>query len=355
MIEALDIYNYELPWPATPPVGASAKRCGYLIRARTGNKQEGWGEAASWSGPNHNPAEIDHCLRHVLTLEHAKQVSDCLAQTPTLSGATSSLPSPVQFALECAVLDLAANAKQQNVAALLQRAARPSVSNSCLIWDEEIAATLLARGNRQFKVKIHSEDRRGLELLLRVFERSDGTARFRVDGNGTWTQKTAADILAAIPRQALIWVEQPMAPGSESDIRWLRQTYDVPVAFDESVRQANSLAALLAKGGVDVVTLKPMFIGGFFRALELAETARGQGVAVCVTHVMDTTVGRLAALQLAAIVGADNMPSGIETDGLVDICRRPEQLGDMVVVPREPGFGIRDLDPRKFAHIRTAQ
>lgn len=198
------------------------------------------------------------------------------------------------------------------------RAAPSALPLSALVVDDdpaEMAAharALAATGLASFKVKVGRP--RLDDDVARVFavrEAIGPGAELRLDANGAWSASVARDALRALAACAPSFVEEPVADAAE--VAGLGAP--VPLALDESVRDASGLDAALARGGFAVLVLKLERTGGPLAALALAARAAAAGVDVVWTDSLDGEVGRAATLHAAAAhaarSGREPLPVGL--------------------------------------------
>lgn len=178
----------------------------------------------------------------------------------------------------------------------------------------EIAAT---SGCRTAKVKV-ADHRASLgEDLERVAAVRDalGTDGFvRCDANGLWEVEEAVKAIRQLDRAAggLQYVEQPCRTIDE--LAAVRRRVDVPIAADESIRQADDPLRVAVAEAADIAVLKCAPLGGVARALEVAEAA---GLPCVVSSALETSVGLAAELALAGALPELDYACGIGTIDLL--------------------------------------
>ena len=121
----------------------------------------------------------------------------------------------------------------------------------------------------------------------------------RYDLNGSWSRDTALTDLSHMENLGPCVVEQPLDATDLEGLAQLVAESPVPIAADESV--VLDPAGTLDIPGLAQVVLKPMFVGGLVAARDIANRAHSQAMSVCITHAMESDVGRLGALHLASV------------------------------------------------------
>ncbi len=174
-----------------------------------------------------------------------------------------------------------------------------------------------------------------------------GRGRIRIDVNAAWSVDEATAAIALLDEAAggLEYVEQPCATVEE--LAALRPRIGVPVAADESIRQARDPASVVRAGRIDVVVVKVPPLGGVRAALA---TALAVGVPVVVSGAMDTAVGLDAALALAAALPEPPPACGLGTGALL--------TADVVDPPRRPTGGhlpVTRVEPDPAALVAATE
>ncbi|WP_310423060.1 o-succinylbenzoate synthase [Chamaesiphon sp. VAR_48_metabat_135_sub] len=123
-------------------------------------------------------------------------------------------------------------------------------------------------------------------------------AKLRLDANGGLTYAEAEQWLKICSQEARIeFLEQPLAVDSIEQMQELAGLYDTPIALDESVATFNRIQAAYTQGWRGIYVIKPGIAGFPWR---LAEFITQYQLDVVFSSVMETSVGRDAAFQLAS-------------------------------------------------------
>lgn len=326
---------------------------GFVLRLADAQGRTGLGEARALEGFGSSPDRLHTFLRD---RDAVPGLLDDLQAAGRVRRAQEDVPVEALFAAETALLDLAAQRQEVSLVEHLGFAATRHLCNSLLVGSEPEAAQLLAQGHRNFKVKARGLDRECLALLRRLVEESGGEARVRVDANGSWDRISARDFLAEAPAEAIVFLEQPFPMGDLDNCAWLQEHTGIPVAMDEGADSEDAIAAAARAGAARLVVIKPMY-RGLHKALELAAVANDCGLGVCITHAMDGTVGRVAAMHVAAAVddlcGESPWPHGLYAPGLAALADEPEMRPDCLVLPRGIGLGCGRLRDRGLDLVST--
>lgn len=121
----------------------------------------------------------------------------------------------------------------------------------------------------------------------------------RCDANGNWDLDTAAAVIPALDRAAggLEFVEQPCRTLAE--VSALRGRIDIPVAVDQSIRDASDPLRLPLAASADIAVLTVAALGGVRRALRIAEAC---GLPCVVSGALESSIGTAGGLALAGVL-----------------------------------------------------
>lgn len=180
---------------------------------------------------------------------------------------------------------------------------------------------ILARyaGTRTVKVKVAEPGQQLSDDVARVratraFLGPEG--RIRVDANGGWNVDEAEHAAHALAGFDLEYLEQPCASVAELvELRGRLHDWQLPIAADESVRQAEDPLAVARAGAADLLVIKAQPLGGIHRALEIIAEA---GLPVVVSSALETSVGISMGASLAAAIPELDFDCGLATVGLFE-------------------------------------
>jgi muconate cycloisomerase len=212
-------------------------------------------------------------------------------------------------AVEFAAFDLAGKQCGLPVHRLLGGASRGriAVTHSIGILGFEEAerevAKVATEGIRTIKIKVGVDPDRDVEMVRRIRETVGPRMALCVDANqGYRTPGEAIRTLRRMERFELIYFEQPVE-GIER-LAEVARAIDVPVMADESAWNAHDVIQIIEKRAAQIVSIYTTKPGGLYRAMEVAAVARAAGIICNVNGSVETGVGNLANLQLAAAAPA---------------------------------------------------
>jgi O-succinylbenzoate synthase len=177
-------------------------------------------------------------------------------------------------------------------------------------------ALVAASGCTTAKVKVAEPGQSLADDIGRVEAVRDAlgpAGAIRVDANGAWSVDAAAAALTELSKFGLEYAEQPAQ--SLEDMATLRRRVNVPLAADESVRNAEDPLRIAGLAAADIVVLKVQPLGGVRACLEIAEAC---GLPVVVSSAIETSVGIAAGVALAAALPELPFACGLGTVPLLD-------------------------------------
>ena len=175
-----------------------------------------------------------------------------------------------------------------------------------------------------------------------------------VDANeGYATPGEAIGTVRAMEPYRLKYVEQPVM-GIER-IAEVARAIDPPVMADESAWNAHDAIQISERRAAQIVSIYTTKPGGLYKAMEVAAVCRAAGIVCNVNGSVETGVGNLANIHLAAAAPAATLSCVVPVStpaefqsGRVggiyyrdDLLREPMKLVDGAIeVPTGPGMGI---------------
>ena len=358
----------------TEPIGRYV-----LVRATSGDGVSGWGEAPAlkdWGGEfgryfGESPAIADLVIGNYLAPAVAGTEVGNIAEAHARMDAVIKGYPYAKAAVELALFDVAARTLGVPVHMLLGGRVRDRipVTHSIGLLDfaeaERECVRVAAEGIRTIKIKVGVDPERDVEIVRRIREAVGPGINLCVDANeGYRTPGTAVQIIRRMEPYGLIYVEQPVE-GIERTAEVAR-AIDAPVMLDESAWNAHDVLRIIETGAADIVSLYTTKPGGLLKAMETAAVCRAAGIVCNVNGSVETGVGNLANLQLAAAAPAAELscvvpvstPAEARGDRIAGIYYRddflaePMELVDGAIrLPEGPGMGI-DIDPDKVAAYR---
>lgn len=222
-----------------------------------------------------------------------KPIADGISRTALLGAMPAGA---ARNAIDCALWDLEAKISGKPVAAQICTAAPRALETAyTLSLGEPEAMAAQARANAArplLKVKIGGDND---VPRIRAVRDAAPASRIILDANEGWTDDNIVANLAFAAELGIALIEQPLPAGRDGILRHI--AHPVPICADESVHEAENLAALV--GLYDAVNIKLDKSGGLTAALMLRDRARELGFGVMVGCMVGTSLAMAPAVLLA--------------------------------------------------------
>jgi len=321
-IDAAELIAVRLPLvrPFVTATTTTAAREVLLVRVVV-EGVEGWGECS---------AEQEAAYWHE-TVHTARAVLPAIA-----AGRPAPHHPMAEAAFEMAVLDATLRAEHRSLAGYLG-ATRSHVDATATVgFDDDIDA-FVAAGYRSVKVKVAPEH----PLPAGVHHAAAAAVGVQVDANGSYA--SVPERVADLDGLGLVCIEQPLAAEDLAGHARLCRELRTTVCLDESVASLASLDAVLAARAAGAVSVKPARLGGIVAARRAHDRCVDAGIPAKVGGLLETGIGRAAALAVAALPGF-SLPADLSASDRywVDDLTEPFVLdgAGRLAVPDGPGLGV---------------
>lgn len=272
--------------PAVTSRGALTERHTFIITAN----DCGQGECCTMPGllPEPTPDELDYWCRRV-------------EQNQGLAGIAA--PSPIQFGLECALLEALHPGKPRWDTPFSRGEAGIPIHH--LIWMDSAEAMLAAmqagidRGFTCLKMKVGALPFAQEAELLRQVHSAFPQAELRVDANGAFHPQEALQKLDALAAAGVSCIEQPIRPGQWDILAQLCRRSPLPIALDEELIGQHP-QPLLDQVQPQAIVIKPSLHGGLLAARDWAQQAEQRGIRWWVNSALESQVGLTALAEWCA-------------------------------------------------------
>ncbi|MBI2708304.1 MAG: o-succinylbenzoate synthase [Actinobacteria bacterium] len=284
--------------PHITATGTEADRDVVIVRVDEADGAVGWGECSALSAPTYTSEWTDGAW--LVLRDHL--VPAVLAGRP--SGVRGHPMATA--AVETARLDAFCRRAGRSLAGHLGAARREVLSCTVVGLGRSVDEVLARVDGAPGPVKIKIAPGWDLEPLAAA--RAAWPDRFiAADANGTYDldDPDHARALLALDDLGLAYLEQPTDPADLTAAATAAGRLATPVALDEALDAPGTVRTALALHAAGVVNLKPARLGGPRAALEAASLAAAAGVAVFVGGMLETGVGRAAALAVASVLPGD--------------------------------------------------
>jgi muconate cycloisomerase len=352
-----------------------------LVKATDTEGRTGWGEAPAlkdWGGEfgryyGESVAIVELVVaRYLAPAVAGIEIGNVADLHRRMDAAIKGYPY-AKASVEFAFYDLTGRALGVPVTTLLGGRLRdvvPVTHSIGLISAEEAAAEaglVAAEGIKTIKVKVGVDPQRDISVVGAVRAAAGPAMNLCVDANEGWkTPGEAVRTIRAMEKFNLIYVEQPVM-GIER-LAEVARAIDPPVMADESAWNAHDVVQIIEHRAAQIVSIYTTKPGGLYKGMEVGAVCRAAGILCNVNGSIETGVGNLANVHLAAACPAVTLSNVIpvstpaeyqhgQVGGIFytdDLIAAPMRLVDGAIqVPTGPGMGI-DVDEAKVARFRVA-
>lgn len=276
--------------PAMTSRGALTERETYIIEAHTA-EGSGYGECCTMPGLLHAPT--------------ADELAASCAEIEQRGGLkNASLPSPIQFGIECALL-AALRPEQPRWDTSFARG-EEGIPIHHLIWMADVDSMLaaMAKGiNAGFtclKLKVGALPFAHELEMLRQAHLSFPQAEIRVDANGAFPPQEALNKLEKLAAAGVHSIEQPIRPGQCKELAELCRYSPLPIALDEELICSPSREHLLDTVRPQAIVIKPSLHGGLMAAESWASLAEERNISWWVNSALESHIGLTALAEWCA-------------------------------------------------------
>jgi L-alanine-DL-glutamate epimerase-like enolase superfamily enzyme len=154
-----------------------------------------------------------------------------------------------------------------------------------------------AEGTRHFQLKLGNDPYEDAGRTAAALEVTGDEGLVVADANGGWSLRNAL-IAARLLEPLPVHLEQPCR--AFADCVQVRRATTLPMIYDESVTDAESLLASVRTGGGGAINLKLSKVGGLTRARQIRDLAIGLDIGLTIEDTWGGDVVTAAVSQLAS-------------------------------------------------------
>jgi L-alanine-DL-glutamate epimerase-like enolase superfamily enzyme len=333
-----------------------------LVRVRTDEGAEGWGQVA----PYHADTTVEVLHRQIAPHALGRDPLDLERLVDEIPEREHKFRGSHLFralgGLDTALWDLRGKLEGKSVCGLLggerrSAAAYASSMRRDITADDEARRLALLReshGFEAFKVRIgkecgHDEDEwpgRTEDVIRQVRARVGDDATLLVDANSCYTPAKAIEVGRMLERHRVAHFEEPCPWWKLDWTREVTEALEIDVAGGEHDWDEETWRRMIETRVVDVVQPDVCYVGGLTRALRVAELAAAAGLP-CTPHCANHSLLVVFTLHFLAAIERPGpyLEFSIEPDAdypwQEDMYEpRPEVVNGRVEVPDGPGWGV---------------
>ena len=263
---------------------ALSSRQGILIRLRSSDGFEGWGQAMPHNGilTDANEAEVTEVALDAARCDLASQQADMpLCDWLRRESGNNLLVGAGDASDANDASDIADTTKVLNAATAFQTSPKSIPINALIFGStpEEVAeAGNLAASSRfpAVKLKVGGGELEGDIARVRALREAVGSKiAIRLDANGAWQPQEALQALRSLAAFDIEYIEEPTA--GLTTIAELASQSPIAVAADESIKSVSDLSKL-PQLGILVAVVKPAVLGNLKHLLATCRQLVSEGV-----------------------------------------------------------------------------
>lgn len=334
-----EIHHYSLnlkqPWMTADGIRIS-QRNGLLVTLHTDNGLFGTGDCAPFQSLGTEDIETAEDTITELSTQLVGETTDQLLKN------LEKIPKvpATKFALECALLDLHAQAKSTPLFRTLG-GTNPRIKINANAGNIQSNSSkkvqqLIEDGFSIIKLKVGFQSiEREIALLQQLCEDLPSNIRLRLDANRAWSDSDALQFVHGVSDMPIDTLEEPLETTSLKVLEILQQRAPFDIAVDESLFPLLRIYPFKALP-VKRVILKPTILGGMKAALVILRHAQKAGIKTTVTSTLESACGIYCAAHLASASDHINEPS---CHGLATSAWFQDNIGEPPIIKQ----GMMDL------------
>jgi L-alanine-DL-glutamate epimerase-like enolase superfamily enzyme len=205
----------------------------------------------------------------------------------------------------------------------------------------EAAGKVETHGFRMLKIKTGQGQECDLTALDEIRRAVGDGIRLYADSNGAYSAGDVAGFTAGLLECGVFLAEDPCRLQPDANFEWLRKTSALPLLVDGACRSLAD-ASLFLERGAEALSVK---IGksGFTESMDIVHAARQRGAKAHIGFLGESSLGALAALQLAAVLPGREQWLPAEPSFFLtlpqEFVHAPLEIEDgAIVLPEEPSF-----------------
>lgn len=349
MIADMEYFRIQIPMTRVfrTALGSINSYTGFLVRLRTDDGLEGWGEATPskriTGETEGSTASVLELLRAELRGMEETSIDLIWELMQRAVGGNYGAKS----AIDTALWDLMGKRAGMPVYRLIG-GYRDRMETSYTVdlgtpeeADEQLSE-YIRMGLRAIKIKLGQGLQDDYERVKKARRMAGGSAKVYVDFNQSYTPKKALDLSGSIQKFEIEFLEQPVKALDFEGLKYVRDRSDIPVMADESVHGPEDAVRVIRMEAADMINMKLVKAGGITRGRRLIELAEAAGMPTMIGCTVETRVGITAATHVALALKNVHYT---DLDGYYSLSRELTRGGVRLKggehsVSGEPGLGL---------------
>ncbi len=261
-----------------------------LVRIRTDQGLEGWGEASSFRAIVGETQKIN--LAAASELRDLLIGKDALAYASRVRDMDAFLPfnSTIKSAFDLALYDIASKQANLPLYRFLGGEKRTMETDltmgiSSLEKAGDDALKIVKQGFRKIKTKVGIDPEEDILRLRAIRDAVGPDIKIRIDANQGWDRVTAVKCLNAMEPLDIEFCEQPVRRNDLDGMRYVSERCSIPLMADESVFSPEDAMAVIQKQAAPMINIKMSKSGGLKNAIMIANICEAAHIP-CMTGCM---------------------------------------------------------------------
>lgn len=339
----------ELQIPYTIAYEEISQATNFILKIETDSGIVGFGCAAPDITVTHESAEdVEHAVQNIiipiLKGRNPFMGSLILEELSQQLAQKSSALAMVDMAL----LDISAKKMQVPLYQFLggyRTEIATSITIGILPLEEtlKLASDYIKKGFFILKIKGGHSLQEDIEKLKKIRERFPHI-QLRFDGNQGYSVEETVAFNKAVKQVNIEILEQPTKPGFDKHLGEVRDSIDLPIMADESLKSVKDAFRLAKNQRIDMVNIKLMKVGGIHEGLRVNAVAKAANLEAMVGCLDECSLGISAGLHFA--LSRSNVKYA-DLDGHLEFKNDPFSglfhLKNGILRPNEAyGLGLKD-------------
>ena len=304
-------YTLELCKPLVTSKGSISTRKGLYLKLTLENPIEGIGEAAPLEGYSQETyTQVEEELSELTKSLIGQEIPYKQGEVFSWLAEFEEVSPSAKFALDTSVLSAVSSGLDRSLCEFLNPDANHELQVNALLAGTsseivDVAKKKYEEGYRTFKIKVVSTLLEQIDgLIQNLLNETGSDIKLRLDFNRVLSFKNAVDVIPALEKYPIEYIEEPLRAGYFADLIELSNRTDLKIALDESLINPSNMQLAIEDSVGDVLILKPTVHGGIVKLYKLYNELAGKGRQVVFTSTIESPVGVAAVSHLAAACSA---------------------------------------------------
>lgn len=329
-------------FPLTISRGTTAENTNLWVRIQA-EGIEGWGEASPFSVVQETEKDLNRVIQELKQITPLLEPIHPLERQKIEKLLRHHISSTTRAAINMALYDWLGKRADLPLWRLLGLDCRAIVPLSVTVGintpegaKKRVRDWLNVMDVKLIKVKLGSPEGIAADQKMLLAVKEEAAIPLMVDANGGWNLDQALMMSEWLAELGVIYIEQPLRVGQESDLLPLYQHSPLPIFVDESCFSSQDIPRLASS--VHGINIKMMKAGGISEVLRMIDLAKACGLQVMFGCYSDSALSNTAMAHLSPLVDYLDLDSHLN---LIDDPFIGAKLEEGKLFPNDlPGLGV---------------